>query len=231
MRCTIVPPYLLRSMADQNQATVADRARRSLDLDHQSGPAGRTPARPRAAHRSPQPRRSATPRSHRRGGGSATPTRAPNCPAGMVRREGEPRTGDAAVDEAYDGLGRDLAAVRRGVRPGLHRRTGPAAAGDGALRRGLRQRLLGRRADGLRRRRRRDASTASPCARRDRARADPRRHRAHRRPRLLGPVRRAERVDVGRLRLAGQAARARPDRRRGGLADRRRAVHRAGARA
>ena len=48
----------------------------------------------------------------------------------------------------------------------------------------------------------------------------------HGRPRLPGPVRRAERVDVRRVRLAGQAADAQPDRRAGRLADRRRAVHR-----
>ena len=84
---------------------------------------------------------------------------------------------------------------------------GHAARRDGPLRPRLRQRLLGRSADGLRRRRRRAVQPLHHLARRHRPRADPWRHRGRGRPGLHGPVGRAERVDLGRVRLAGQAVR------------------------
>ena len=52
------------------------------------------------------------------------------------------------------------------------------------------------------------------CDRRDRPRADPRRHPVRGQPRLRRPAGRAQRVVLRRLRLAGQAAVARADRRR-----------------
>ncbi len=105
MRCTIVPPYLLRSMADADQATVADRARRSLDLDHQFR--ARRPNTRAAQSRAPEPaaeeeRDAEEPPPRRRIRDADAGTQ---LPGRMVRREGEPRTGDAATDEAYRGLG------------------------------------------------------------------------------------------------------------------------------
>ena len=102
---------------------------------------------------------------------------------------------------------------------------------DGPLPARLRQRVLERRAAGLRRRRRQDLRPVHQAGRRARPRAHPRGHRAHRRAGLRGPVRGAQRVGLRRVRRLPQAAAARPGRRRGRLADRRRAVpaRRAGA--
>ena len=68
-------------------------------------------------------------------------------------------------------------------------------------------------------------------ARRHRPRADPRRHRARSGARLPGPARRAQRIAVGRVRLAGQAVFAEAGREPGRLADRRRAARRRASRA
>ena len=101
-RCQgIVPPYLLQQMALHADAALAGRARASLllDGDHRQRRAGVLPsARPRAA-------------THARDDGTA-PLRTisdahstTTLPGDVVRAEGAAPTGDAATDEAYDGLG------------------------------------------------------------------------------------------------------------------------------
>ena len=112
----------------------------------------------------------------------------------------------------------------------LLRRRGRTGRGDRALRPQLRQRLLGRSPARLRRRRRPRLHPVHQARRRARSRVRARRHRAHRRPRLPGPVRRAQRVDVRRVRLLPQAAAARPERGPGRLADRRGTLPAVGAR-
>lgn len=99
--CTIVPPYLLARLAElqdpahQAAAAAARRALVQLDPIHSA----------RAEAPSDSPRRPGTAvvlalrRTIADAGGSES------LPGKTVRREGDTPTGDAAVDEAYDGLG------------------------------------------------------------------------------------------------------------------------------
>ncbi|MET0822596.1 MAG: M4 family metallopeptidase [Aeromicrobium sp.] len=95
----IVPPYLLRHLSqldrdDLREATVA--ARRTL----------LAPPPPRRVPRTAIPsqeRRPADRASLERTIGDASGSE--SLPGAVVRREGEPPTGDVAADEAYDGLG------------------------------------------------------------------------------------------------------------------------------
>ena len=87
------------------------------------------------------------------------------------------------------------------------------------LRQELRQRLLGRHEDDVRRRRRRELRPAG-LARRGRPRDEPRRHREHRRPDLLRRVRRPQRGHLRHLRHHGRVLRGQRQR-PGRLPDRR----------
>jgi len=95
LRC-IVPPYLLESIARQGSPAQRERAGRALVLDaaHRAGRAHGGTAGPVAT---------ATGDSARRTVSSAAGTE--TLPGQRVRAEGDPAAGDAAVDEAYDGLG------------------------------------------------------------------------------------------------------------------------------
>ena len=97
----IVPPYLLRQLALHADASIAERARASLLLDgeHRRRRAGVLPAaRPRAGA---QPRDDGTCPLRTVSDTHSTTT----LPGDVVRAEGAGPTGDAATDEAYDGLG------------------------------------------------------------------------------------------------------------------------------
>ena len=94
--CTLVPPYILQAVAKHADPAVRDAAIATLGLDRTfavnrilTGPPTRTAAA--VAARLDR-------LLHDAGGEEDLPGR-------VVRREGEPATGDAAVDEAYDGLG------------------------------------------------------------------------------------------------------------------------------
>ena len=90
--CSIVPPYLLEAFAKHPDPDIADRARRTLATDARRPPF-RTPGRT-----------DATPTGGlQRTVGDAKNTE--DLPGETVRTEGQPATGDAATDEAYDGLG------------------------------------------------------------------------------------------------------------------------------
>ncbi|WP_349829012.1 M4 family metallopeptidase [Brevibacterium litoralis] len=98
----IVPPHLLDRIArldDSRYARAATAARRTLlqDPDFRAGRVGRTGRRGASAGVS-------APRTglHRTIGDARQDE---TLPGTTVRTEGEPATGDAAVDEAYDGLG------------------------------------------------------------------------------------------------------------------------------
>jgi Zn-dependent metalloprotease len=94
--CGIVPPYLLENIArrgSERQRAAATRAL-ALDLVHRQA---RTAGRPTVTVTTPAedgPRRRI-----------ATADGTETLPGRLVRSEGEPATGDAATDEAYDGLG------------------------------------------------------------------------------------------------------------------------------
>ena len=99
--CSIVPPYLLRRLARQDspQFSAAARAAREALGHVGSVQASRTQAIPevlpgvRPAKPGPVNRT-----VHDAGGSEALPGK-------LVRKEGDPATGDTAADEAYDGLG------------------------------------------------------------------------------------------------------------------------------
>ncbi len=116
-------------------------------------------------------------------------------PGTLRRTEGRAAVGDADVDNAYALRRYHLRLLLRDPRARQLRRRRRRAHLVRALRDpgGLRERVLERNADGLRRRIR-------VGRRRRRPRADARRDRAHGQPALLLPVRRAERIDVGRVR-------------------------------
>ena len=213
---------MLRALASQGRRAAMQAAQRTVAHDEaiRRLRAARAPGR-----QAPRPLADA---GRRRSPQVAHRLRRPphDAPAGHGRAD-RGRRGDGRRRRRR-GLRRD----RRHVRPllgrvpaRLHRRRRAAAAEHGALRRRVRQRVLGRVADDLRGRRRHGLQPLHDRRRRRRPRADARRHRQPRRAAVPGPVRRAERVDVRRVRVAGQAVRQRADGRGGRLADRRGPLH------
>ncbi len=98
-RHSIVPPYLLQRLADSDDAGVADVAQQTL-LTDQSLRAGRHPQPASGYLRAPDAVGGAPPRREIR-----TAKNTERLPGTVVRREGEPATGDPAADEAFDGFG------------------------------------------------------------------------------------------------------------------------------
>ena len=98
--CPVVPPHLLHAVAAHGSVLQRERALRTLVVDEQLRrrrevtPAVRAPRVPHAALEAPAPHRTVADAAH----GETLPGR-------TVRTEGGPVTGDAAADEAYDGLG------------------------------------------------------------------------------------------------------------------------------
>ena len=102
----ILPPYILSRMAENGSPDIREKAMRTLLVDptiriiraSTAGPVTGTIARRRAAAGNiltPSPLRTI------RDAGNA-----PEAPGAIIaRREGDPPTGDVAVNEAYDGLG------------------------------------------------------------------------------------------------------------------------------
>ncbi|MGO4604273.1 protealysin inhibitor emfourin [Terrabacter sp. 2YAF2] len=104
-RCTIVPPYILEALAASGEPAVARHAREALRQDELLRASRRTPtARPtgRTAPRRPDATGPGAPAPHRTifdAKGTQT------TPGTQVRAEGGAPSSDAAVNEAYDGLG------------------------------------------------------------------------------------------------------------------------------
>ncbi|MET4094811.1 M4 family metallopeptidase [Arthrobacter sp. UYCu712] len=101
MFCSIIPPYMLRRLAAQQEPRLsgAARAAREALLHVKSFQASRIVPSP-------------APPPGMRGLKPASPERtvydakfSEQLPGSVVRKEGEPATGDPAADEAYDGLG------------------------------------------------------------------------------------------------------------------------------
>ena len=111
-RCSIVPPYLLEAVAAAADPHIAAHAQRTLESDHElrgrrTGRAGMAPSPTSRLPQLPEPGSDSGPQrvvsdAH----GSQT------LPGDKVRGEGDPATGDAAADEAYDGLGQTWALYR-----------------------------------------------------------------------------------------------------------------------
>lgn len=153
--CSIVPPYLLDALAGSDDRELARRAGESLRLDehHRAGRRTPTAARPTpAAPHQPSARPTAEPGGpgpNRIIGDAAGQTTTPGT---IVRREGGPATDDIAATEAYDALGLTWTMWHEVFgRDSLDGHAMPLRA-TVQLRPELRQRLLGRPADGLRRR-------------------------------------------------------------------------------
>ncbi|MFT4224901.1 protealysin inhibitor emfourin [Micropruina sp.] len=99
-RHTIVPPYLLRRLADSDESGVAVIAQQTL-LTDQSLRDGRGAQQPAAGY--PRTAVSVGEAAPRREISTANNTE--TLPGTVVRREGDAATGDLAADEAYDGFG------------------------------------------------------------------------------------------------------------------------------
>ena len=171
-RSCIMPPHILREIAQHGSPAQRAAATNTLALDA-------TFRTLRASPPAVRPRSNALPAAvpvakHRT---IYTAAHQQQLPGQIVGTEQKPPTkaSDVAAYEAFQGLGATLDFYFEGLRPPLDRRRGPAARRDRALRPGLQQRLLGRPADGLRRRRRRDlqplhgrrstsSATSSPTA-------------------------------------------------------------------
>lgn len=93
----LLPPYMLESIAERGSKATADSARATLRRD-----ATLRGARP-SAQASPPAAAAPTPGRPNRTIFDAARTE--QLPGNAVRTEGAPPTGDAAADEAYDGLG------------------------------------------------------------------------------------------------------------------------------
>ncbi len=106
-RCTIVPPYLLEAMVGGTNAHAAASAERTLRADTRHR--ARRSGRPVTATGEATPAGGARPAADQ---DDTTPQRLVSdahgeqtLPGDRVRGEGDPATGDAGADEAYDGLG------------------------------------------------------------------------------------------------------------------------------
>jgi Zn-dependent metalloprotease len=99
--CSIIPPYLLRRLARQDAPEFSAAARAAKEaLGHvRSVQAARVQAAPDVPAGVRQAKPGPSNRSIFDAAGSET------LPGKLVRKEGEPITGDPATDEAYDGLG------------------------------------------------------------------------------------------------------------------------------
>lgn len=106
--CTIVPPYILEALAASDEPAVAAHAREALRHDEHLRSTRRTPTARPTGRRAPR-RKDVTdgPEAHGTGphrtisDAKGTQT----TPGTKMRAEGEPASGDVAVNEAYDGLG------------------------------------------------------------------------------------------------------------------------------
>lgn len=101
MYCSIIPPYLLRRLAAQQEPefSAAARAAREALLHVPSFQSSRSVPSPAAPAGLREPAPAAPHRTVYDAGFSE------QLPGSVVRKEGEPATGDPAADEAYDGLG------------------------------------------------------------------------------------------------------------------------------
>ncbi len=228
-RCGIIPPYLLERLQGarrRHRGAVCPTRRWSWDRDQRAarvarveranGPAGLRPDAPTESptERPAEPATEPATTTPGRSGRSATQRARRRLPGSDGADEGGPATQRRGGRRGVRRARGDLGAVLVGVRPQQPRRRRAAVAGERALRAGLRQRVLERHPDGVRRRRRDVLQPVHDRRRRHRARADPRGHRADGRAGLQQPVRGAQREHVRLLRLDGQAAAARPGRRR-----------------
>jgi len=105
--CTIVPPYMLESLASSDDPHVAAHAQATLDVDaelRESRGIELRPSttKPKRQKRSPRPARGTADGPQR---AVHDAQRGTTLPGKLARSEGDADTGDREVSEAYDGLG------------------------------------------------------------------------------------------------------------------------------
>ncbi|MDQ0633395.1 Zn-dependent metalloprotease [Arthrobacter pascens] len=101
IRCSIIPPYLLRRLARQDEPrfSAAARAAREALVHVRSVQAARAVPAPAVQPGAREVKPGPPNRTVYDAGGSE------NLPGKLVRKEGEAASGDPSADEAYDGLG------------------------------------------------------------------------------------------------------------------------------
>ena len=152
------------ALASSDDPHVAAHAQATLDVDAELRQSRRT-VRPAADRTSTPRRRRLAPGTTRRPAARDPRRGARHHAAGHPRAlRGRPRHRRPGGHRGLRRARRHLAAVAGGLRSQLARRQGSAAGRHRALRHQLRQRLLGRHPDGLRRRRRGRSSCRSPAA-------------------------------------------------------------------
>ncbi len=169
----ILPPHLLSAVSHRGSSKQRAWALRTMSVDSTFRALRASQAAPLTAGRRRRPPQVTEGEKQRT---ICTARNEETLPGAIVRIEGAPASGDAAVDEAYDGLGATFDLYWE-----VYERNSIDDEGlplDATVHYGarLRQRLLERPADGLRRRRRRAVQPLHDRDRRDRPRADPRRH-------------------------------------------------------
>jgi Zn-dependent metalloprotease len=97
----IVPPYILRKIAESGTPAQREIAHRALAVD-ETMRALRASRRPDLMPASPPARMAAAPQKQR---SIFTAGNTQTLPGTLVRGEGQPPSGDVGIDEAYDGLG------------------------------------------------------------------------------------------------------------------------------
>ena len=207
----IVPPHMLDQIARKGSPEQRDWALDTLHRDHSlraAQAAGRAD-RARRRHGAASPLRSGAAPAPGTvpGARSTTPSARPTARQDRARR-GPSRPGRSPSTRPTTGSATPSTSTE-GLSPRLDRRRRHAARRDRPLRQRYDNAFWDGAAHGVRRRRRRDVQPLHRLARRDRPRAHARRHRDEAGLDYCGQSGRAERVDVRRLRLAGQAVRAR----------------------
>ena len=99
-RHTIIPPYLLQHLAESDDPGVARRAERTLRTDQSFRVDRITAPAPAPSYRPSAVVETATLERQ-----ISTADNTETLPGTVVRKEGDPATGDPAADEAYDGFG------------------------------------------------------------------------------------------------------------------------------
>lgn len=191
--CSIVPPHILRNIAEQGDERARVQARAALELST-------APRRERQAVATVAGMLTLGPRRKRRTVFDAR--NGSDLPGRNVRGEGSRRVRDVAVNEAYDGAGKTYDFFRRVY--GRFSIDDHGVRLDSTVHYGdtLQQRALERPADDLRRRRRQVLQPIHLVARRHRARADARYQPVHRRFRADGAGGGARRTFLRRFRHA-----------------------------
>ena len=184
--CQIIPPFLLEKVVSP------EALQRDTDLRRKRAQTAPRPSGPAAAGAAPFV--------------VNTANNGTDLPGELVRSAGDPASGDPAVDEAYAGVEGTLALFKEVYDRSSYDGQGAQVVTTVHYDQDYDNAFWDGTAAGHRRRRRHGLRAVHRRRRRARPRADPRRHPAHRQPHLPGPVRRAQRVGLRRVRLPASSS-------------------------